>query len=291
MLLALIAPEIMIIDAPSDYSKAQYYAHQTPNLKADGWTLTHLRFAEAGGFIYKSRDRDTDVRDRRHLADLIQSRKLRKPPISAAELNSRSQSDWFIKGLAMCQIIWFGIQVLFRAIQHFQSTTLEITVIVFVLCSIAVYVFNWSLPQNVEYPVMLTGKNENHPTGRIKKLERRKTEFIQLALFGMLFGALHCLAWDSPFPTPEERLTWRICAASTMGLAPIISRGIYPIVTRDRRNADSISKFWILILFFVGLYVIGRITLIVLAFTALRALPADVYQTIDWTNYLPHVGA
>lgn len=289
MLLAVIAPEIMIIDAISEYIKARHYAHQTPNLKADGWTLTHLRFAEAGGFFYRSRDWNTKIRDMGHLAELIQSRKLRKPPISVAELNSRSQSDWFIKGLAMCQIIWFGIQVLFRAIQHFQNTALEISVIAFVFCSVAVYVFNWNLPQNVEYPVMLTGKNDDHPTRKMEKLKRQKTEFFQLALFGMLFGAVHCLAWDSPFPTPEERLTWRICAASTMGLAPIISRGMYLSVTRDR-NANSVSKLRVLMLFFIGLYVIGRITLIVLAFTALRALPADVYQTIDWTNYLPHVG-
>ena len=64
---------------------------------------------------------------------------------------------------------------------------------------------------------------------------------------------------------------------------------MYLVVTRDR-DTDSVSKLRVLMLFFIGLYVIGRITLIILAFTALRALPADVYQTIDWTNYLPHVG-
>lgn len=290
MMLAVIAPEIMIIDAISEYIKAKFYAHQTPNLRDDGWTLTHLRFAEAGGFFYRSRDRESKIRDMRHLAELIQSRKLRKPPVSADELNSRSQSDWFIKGLAMCQIIWFGIQVLFRAIQHFQNTALEISVIAFVFGSVAVYAFNWNLPQNVEYPVMLTGKNDDRPTRKMEKLKRQKTEVFQLALFGVLFGAVHCLAWDSPFPTPAERLTWRICAASTTGLAPVISRGMYLLSVPRDRDADSVSKLWVLTLFFIGLYVIGRITLIVLAFTALRALPADVYQTIDWTNYLPHVG-
>ena len=39
------------------------------------------------------------------------------------------------------------------------------------------------------------------------------------------------------------------------------------------------------------LYVIGRITIIVLAFMSLRALPADAFQTVDWNNYIPHFAA
>lgn len=53
-----------------------------------------------------------------------------------------------------------------------------------------VYAFNWDLSQNVEYPVMLKGKNDAHPTRRMEKLKRQKTELFQLALFGILFGAM-----------------------------------------------------------------------------------------------------
>lgn len=289
-MLAIILPELMMVDAISEYTRARFYARQTPDLKADGWTSTHLRFADAGGFSYRSGDSNTKVSNMHHLVELIQSQKLENPPVLAAELNSRSQSDWFIKVLTMCQIIWFGIQLLFRAIQHIQNTALEISVVAFVFCSVAVYAFNWNLPQNVEYPVMLTGKNDDYPTTGMEEPERVKTEYFQLALFGTLFGAVHCLAWDSPFPTPEERLTWRICAALTTGLPPIISRGVYLGGKRDD-DADPPNRLILLsFVLFAGLYSIGRITLIILAFTALRALPADVYQTIDWTNYIPHVG-
>ena len=290
MLLVVLAPEIMLIDANSDFFKARYYANQTANLEVNGWRLTHLRFAEAGGFIYKIKDVDTKIDDMRYLAQLIHSRKLGRPPISVEELHSRSQSDWFIKGLAVCQILWFGIQVLLRAIQHFHNTALEILVIAFVLYSIAVYIFNWNLPQNVEYPVILEGKNDTYPTRRLEKLELRKTQLLQMAVFGILFGAVHCLAWDSPFPTPGERLAWRICAVSTTVLAPIASRAGYVTVTHDPtahswRHLRHI--FWV----FLSLYFVARMTLIILSFTALRVQPANVYQTINWTNYIPHFGA
>jgi hypothetical protein len=38
---------------------------------------------------------------------------------------------------------------------------------------------------------------------------------------GMLFGLLHCAAWDFHFPTPVERLLWRIAAVET-SLLPLI---------------------------------------------------------------------
>ena len=46
--------------------------------------------------------------------------------------------------------------------------------------------------------------------------------------------------------------------------------------------------FWILSII---VYVIGRITIMVLAFMTLRSLPADTYLTTNWNNYLPHFAA
>ena len=38
-------------------------------------------------------------------------------------------------------------------------------------------------------------------------------------------------------------------------------------------------------------YIIGRAVLIVLAFMALRASPADAFQTVGWNRYLPRFAA
>ncbi len=69
MMVAVLAPEVMIIDAISEYVRARYYASQTPNLKTDGWTLTHLRFAAAGGFIHYTRDEEIRSNDMRRAPD------------------------------------------------------------------------------------------------------------------------------------------------------------------------------------------------------------------------------
>jgi hypothetical protein len=37
------------------------------------------------------------------------------------------------------------------------------------------------------------------------------------------------------------------------------------------------------------IYIVARISLLVLAVTSLRLMPGSVYETVDWTNYIPHL--
>jgi len=115
-------------------------------------------------------------------------------------------------------------------------------------------------------------------------------EFAPLALFGLFafgFGAIHCLAWNSLFPTAKERLAWRVCSATKPALSALFT-GLISILYRKISGDD----FTVLCGFTATLvYSIGRITLIVLAFMSLRALPADAFQTVNWNSYIPHFAA
>ncbi|KAL8818416.1 MAG: hypothetical protein Q9191_007945 [Dirinaria sp. TL-2023a] len=106
-----------------------------------------------------------------------------------------------------------------------------------------------------------------------------------LILFACGFGAIHCLAWNSPFPTDKERLAWRICASATTAL-PI------PYWLLIRMENDRYSTWVDLgIVFTLVPYCLGRITIIVLAFMSFRALPADAFKTVEWNQYIPHFAA
>ena len=104
------------------------------------------------------------------------------------------------------------------------------------------------------------------------------------------FGALHCLAWNSPFPTSEERLAWRVCSATTTVLpaliVPLVAGSASDIYLEPIGALISLAGIAVVVS-----YVIGRITIIVLAFMSLRALPADAFQTVTWNNYIPHFAA
>ena len=239
------------------------------------------------------------------------------PPITEEELQARGKSDLVIKFIALLQIIWFAVQTLFRGIQHYQITALEIMTVAFVVCAVFTYSVCWYQPQDVEFPVVLEIRNVAPATdgttpdqNRDRSSQAEEAAFdvyvpgwaaensavILLGFFACGFGALHCLAWNSPFPTYKEKLAWRVCSVTTTVIPALY---ISLVVLQERYKPSNMVKryklsdmveanfYWVYLLMLVS-YVLGRATIIVLAFTTLRSLPADAFQTVNWNDYLPH---
>lgn len=169
-------------------------------------------------------------------------------------------------------------------------------IVAFVFCSVFIYGFSLNKSQDMEYPVVL----EISSTARARAettpeqisasgWEREFVPFILLGLFACGFGAIHCFAWNSPFSTPEERLAWRICSVTTTALPAV---GPLIIIAAVEYNGGMVRRFWYLasILMIIS-YILGRATIVVLAFITLRALPADAFQIVNWSDYLPHFAA
>jgi hypothetical protein len=118
---------------------------------------------------------------------------------------------------------------------------------------------------------------------------------------GILFGSLHCLAWNFQFPTRGEALSWKICSILTTSL-PIFSilpfvtwhrltpdwySRMRPPLTRSKRNIKLLSGLTLLILLFA--YILARLFLMVEIFRSLFYLPPEAY--IDtWSKSFPHFG-
>ncbi|THU76973.1 hypothetical protein K435DRAFT_894766 [Dendrothele bispora CBS 962.96] len=118
--------------------------------------------------------------------------------------------------------------------------------------------------------------------------------FTFLLLF-LIFGGVHCAPWNSTFPTPLEQILWRISAVTVTACPFVIlfllviqlpfARGDIPTYTQMFCSVLSVP-----IGFFLSLaYIWARITLIVIAFMELRALPPSAYQTVDWARFIPHI--
>ena len=325
--------------------------------------MTHAQFAVDEGFHIDSGRSSGLQCDTLGLERLVEGGFLSRPPISHDELESRSKSDWLLKTIAILQISYYISQTLVRALQHIGVTPLEILVVAFIFCTVLSYAFNWSKPQGIQYPIIITHQGGAtgtkcstavpqsgvpqpdipqqdttqqdtpqpgmpresgqivhcltafRPPRTVLRLNDNDTGHIVLPgprppedlifegrtllvllpiktsiIVATLFGAIHCLAWTSPFPHAAELLIWRICAIVTTCLPlPLVLHyqyrsdrfKFYPRFLKNRR-----------IMFALGTtYAVARIILILLAFTALRPLPADTYQTVDWTRYLPNFSA
>ncbi|KAJ7201104.1 hypothetical protein GGX14DRAFT_524653 [Mycena pura] len=106
-------------------------------------------------------------------------------------------------------------------------------------------------------------------------------------IVGAIFGAIHCAAWNSDFPSAEERWMWCICAL-LVGAIPVL---VLILIVVLLRGNDLVCRIITAVLFLVlwSLYIISRFCLLVLPLTALRALPPGALVDVDWNLYTPHL--
>ena len=238
------------------------------------------------------------------------------------EIQDRSKGDAVAKTITIIQTLWFAIQAAHRVSYGLVVTELELTTLGHVVLNIFVYWCWWNKPLNLQFPVDVyrkkNGDNQDGTPGRVKTLEvesqrpisRRKLPIrvrlgvyfkrniadggwkvvivlICFSIIGGMFGAIHCLAWFSTFPTPVERLLWRVSALVVTAF-PGLGFAIY--IVGDAAYGKTEHSLKAAAWFLAAVYCLGRICLLALALAALRGLPESAYEVPSWTVYIPHIG-
>lgn len=121
----------------------------------------------------------------------------------------------------------------------------------------------------------------------------------------MFYGAAHATAWAFVFPTDVERLLWRIACIDT--IAGVISLlAIFSVVvfyhehgyklllksffTREPGVMSLLYRLVVLIgILNFPLFILSRTYIIAETFISLRHVQLGVYQTVQWTDYFPHL--
>jgi hypothetical protein len=110
---------------------------------------------------------------------------------------------------------------------------------------------------------------------------------ISLVSIAVVFGAIHCIAWPFPFPSDAERILWRVCSVIITG-APIAVVLLWVLGNRSDSGSWVEDVANIIALGVSFAYMISRVSLLVLAFLSLKALPPDTYRSVQWTSLIPH---
>lgn len=117
-----------------------------------------------------------------------------------------------------------------------------------------------------------------------------------------LFRAIHCIAWSFKFPSHAEKVIWVTCSLMitfiplfipiTLALTRLHGWLFHHIRSvAGRMVVEAILSPWFHILsFWVSIwYTAARLILLILVLISFRALNAEVYQTVHWTTFIPHV--
>jgi hypothetical protein len=179
----------------------------------------------------------------------------------------------------------------------------------FVSCALIMYISWWSKPFGVERSTIITfpasmqarvpvlSDFRLEPRDRIRNMtddvvvnmlntsrpSSKLTTFTFYAV-GTAFSASHIAAWNWEFPSSVVQILWRIFGVAATSTASI------SIVLNFIANLECVSA-WVslfIVCLITFIYSTSRIALIVLIFYCFSSMPAGVYETVEWTNHLPH---
>ena len=123
----------------------------------------------------------------------------------------------------------------------------------------------------------------------------------------LLYAGLHFLAWGSTFPSTAESIIWKTSAIVTLWISAVLvgvasySKHEVGRLVMEFKERDQDAHWYLrpirslmnnvlprLIYPSMVIYGIARLSLMAVAFSSLRAMPVDVYET-TWSKYLPSV--
>ncbi|KAJ7910806.1 hypothetical protein B0H13DRAFT_1615271, partial [Mycena leptocephala] len=109
-------------------------------------------------------------------------------------------------------------------------------------------------------------------------------------LVGTVFGAIHCAAWNTAFPTAVEKWMWRSCSLLIVAIHVIILL-CYVLTFFTDVNKSQLGDEMTTIGFIVPIpiYIIARLVLIILPLVGLRSLPSGALMDVNWSVYIPHL--
>ncbi|KAF2185266.1 hypothetical protein K469DRAFT_708051 [Zopfia rhizophila CBS 207.26] len=150
-------------------------------------------------------------------------------------------------------------------------------------------------------PIRTFGNNKTFPPAGLSWLQSAYG-----ILFVLAFIGIHLIGWNFVFPTPVERILWRIAALALQGLilvylvalptAPFICRRLawlmYGKKVSTALEFAALLPRWAKLAMAIPValtYTLARAYIILEGFISLRALPAVLFTSVSWSQFIPHL--
>ncbi|KAB8253539.1 hypothetical protein BDV32DRAFT_158306 [Aspergillus pseudonomiae] len=204
---------------------------------------------------------------------LIRDGTLQKHHFDQSVIDDKGNANTISKLLVGVQISWMVIQAIGRKLSGLPVTLLEAHVLIQILYAIVAYCCWWAKPLDINRPIPLPldtddlmGHDLAQPTTNhardlpffteyyehggwvymffraaysVLKYLRRRIEF-WASILAITNGGLHLWVWNNYFPTPAERIIWRMSGIG-LGIFPTI---VYFVMSWNEEFDSFFIKMW-----------------------------------------------
>ncbi|OQV01307.1 hypothetical protein CLAIMM_06688, partial [Cladophialophora immunda] len=153
--LSMLGPEFIFMLALGQYVRAYDSMKLFHDQGYKSWTIKHGFYANMGGFVFQPSGWKSFPVDAKQVLYLVKRGYIPYPDINEAAIKDKNKSDRLARFVTSCQIIWFILNVIARATQHLAVTTLEITTIGFIFCTLGVNICWREKPMDVSTVTVL----------------------------------------------------------------------------------------------------------------------------------------
>ncbi|OAG39522.1 hypothetical protein AYO21_06166 [Fonsecaea monophora] len=110
------------------------------------WTTRHGFYADMGGILIAPRDYPAFPVDSQQLAYLVEHKSLVLPEISALDIEALNKADGLARLVTLIQMTWFCVSFIARGVTGLGYSTLEVTTLAFIICTLHTFTFWYYKP-------------------------------------------------------------------------------------------------------------------------------------------------
>lgn len=347
LFVGVLAPEALVYNALVELLevRALTRTYSEPQYFGEAWTNSHSFYSLMGGFrAYCRPDSESEWRsvhiNAQVIYQLVSTQQLDKEQIlSEADIQDKGKSDAMIKIVAMVQVLGFTFQCVARRIQKLPLTTLEISTLAYVPCALTIQCLWWEKPCDVGESTLLRGYKTRSSSSALRiqgPIEESVREYDQYPLrqtifrtighalhrvapvgmvtgvYFLMYGGIHCAAWNLSFASPWERMAWRVSSLVITFSVPFswllnqLLSWIIIYLFKGEEDPETLNPAVAIlgrkksgrvlsvlpiseVVQGIGLvlYLLARMYLLVEVFLSLRSLPSSAYSTVNWTAFWP----
>ncbi|KAF2245148.1 hypothetical protein BU26DRAFT_533233 [Trematosphaeria pertusa] len=150
-----LGPEFVVLISIGQFCMARASVQAFAKTKHQSWTMKHAFFADMGGIHLQFPNTKSFPVNGKQLHFLVTNGYIVYPRISAEDIDDKNKANGLARTICTIQILWFTLSTLSRPIAHYAITTLELTTLAYILCTLATLFFWRCKPMDVRTPITL----------------------------------------------------------------------------------------------------------------------------------------